>query len=382
MVSEARSAALELPAWARITGHEVVDERQERTPDGVRYVVRLRRGSISRVLGESVSAGHTIPALPGGGFPTGEARRVAERPPAEAVRTDGLIPLGAHPEQGSARYDWPLTRRDELWSDKLASLTDRAARSQWSATTDIPWDAGRTLQTRRRARRLSGDDLHRPERVRRLLRPGPLSAAGQSGVRRGADVACEPRPRRGTPRRGLHEAGARWVAIAPTRWRRPSSRCTHCSRSSDFTAAALLLNVLGEGTFLDLLNFVAVHAPDAATATAARLAHQDERRHVQFGISAHPATTRARPGRAERARRSGRETRGEARLPRRSQSHRHGIARRDDRQVSPTSGHRRGRRPRSEADAAACTSTASAGSKPRASTRTARNISPSCTRPT
>jgi hypothetical protein len=53
----------------------------------------------------------------------------------------------------------------------------------------------------------------------------------------------------------------------------------------DFTSAALLLNVLGEGTFLDLLSFVSAHAPDAATATAARLAHRDERRHVQFGIS-------------------------------------------------------------------------------------------------
>jgi hypothetical protein len=53
----------------------------------------------------------------------------------------------------------------------------------------------------------------------------------------------------------------------------------------DFSAAALLLNVLGEGTFLDLLSFVSRHAPDAATATVARLAHQDERRHVQFGIA-------------------------------------------------------------------------------------------------
>ena len=43
--------------------------------------------------------------------------------------------------------------------------------------------------------------------------------------------------------------------------------------------------MLGEGTFLDLLSFVSHHAPDAATATAARLAHQDERRHVQFGIA-------------------------------------------------------------------------------------------------
>jgi hypothetical protein len=52
-----------------------------------------------------------------------------------------------------------------------------------------------------------------------------------------------------------------------------------------FSNAALLLNVLGEGTFLDLLRFVERHAPDAATAAAARLAHRDERRHVHFGIA-------------------------------------------------------------------------------------------------
>ena len=53
----------------------------------------------------------------------------------------------------------------------------------------------------------------------------------------------------------------------------------------DFSGAALLLNVLGEGTFLDLLRFVEHHAPDAATRTAAALAHRDEVRHVHFGIS-------------------------------------------------------------------------------------------------
>jgi hypothetical protein len=43
--------------------------------------------------------------------------------------------------------------------------------------------------------------------------------------------------------------------------------------------------VLGEGSFIDLLQFVSAHAPDAATATAARLAHRDELRHVHFGVS-------------------------------------------------------------------------------------------------
>ena len=69
------------------------------------------------------------------------------------------------------------------------------------------------------------------------------------------------------------------------RWRPPSCRCSTLLDEHDFTASSLLLNVLGEGTFLDLLRFIETHAPDAATAAAARLAHRDERRHVHFGIS-------------------------------------------------------------------------------------------------
>jgi hypothetical protein len=53
----------------------------------------------------------------------------------------------------------------------------------------------------------------------------------------------------------------------------------------DFTCSALLLNVLGEGSFIDLLQFVERHAPDPATGAAARLAHRDELRHVRFGIT-------------------------------------------------------------------------------------------------
>ena len=40
----------------------------------------------------------------------------------------------------------------------------------------------------------------------------------------------------------------------------------------DFTASSLLLNMLGEGTFLNLRKFVGAHAPDAATAVAAACA--------------------------------------------------------------------------------------------------------------
>ena len=52
----------------------------------------------------------------------------------------------------------------------------------------------------------------------------------------------------------------------------------------DFTTATFLLCVMGEGTFLTLLKFLEEHAPEAVTATLARLAHRDEARHVAFGM--------------------------------------------------------------------------------------------------
>jgi hypothetical protein len=52
----------------------------------------------------------------------------------------------------------------------------------------------------------------------------------------------------------------------------------------DFTEAAFLLSVLGEGTFLDLLKFIEHHAPDDVTAEVVRRARNDEARHVHFGL--------------------------------------------------------------------------------------------------
>ena len=51
--------------------------------------------------------------------------------------------------------------------------------------------------------------------------------------------------------------GARGYALASTELSLHTLLDEH-----DFSAAALLLNVLGEGTFLDLLRFVERHAPD------------------------------------------------------------------------------------------------------------------------
>ena len=53
----------------------------------------------------------------------------------------------------------------------------------------------------------------------------------------------------------------------------------------DFAIASFLLSVLGEGSFLALLWFLRDHAPDLCTREVARLAAQDEARHVAFGLA-------------------------------------------------------------------------------------------------
>ena len=53
----------------------------------------------------------------------------------------------------------------------------------------------------------------------------------------------------------------------------------------DFALASFLLSVLGEGTFLNLLGFLEVHAPDPISRRVTQLARQDESRHVAFGMA-------------------------------------------------------------------------------------------------
>ena len=45
---------------------------------------------------------------------------------------------GAPP--GADRYEYPLNKKYEVWSDNVVSLYEEAVSRQWSATKDIPWD--------------------------------------------------------------------------------------------------------------------------------------------------------------------------------------------------------------------------------------------------
>jgi TusA-related sulfurtransferase len=283
VTTPSRAVAYELPAWARISGHEHVGEGVEERDGRRSFVVRIRRGAATGVLaGPLPPAGEPLPGQDGRLHFA--ALRAVEPVPATADPTGGLVPLGALAEAGGPAHTWRLNDRDRMWADELASLSERAARAQWDATRDIPWAEAVGLpahveqavaQVMTYIAQNEYAALYVPARF--LPQVNPQYAEVLLWL--SSHVHDEARHVEVFTKRAL-AGGARAYALAST-----DLSLHSLLEESDFSAAALLLNVLGEGTFLDLLRFVERHAPDAATAAAARLAHRDERRHVQFGIA-------------------------------------------------------------------------------------------------
>jgi len=177
-----------------------------------------------------------------------------------------------------------LHHRDDVWAPEIAVLAEQASGEQWDASHDIPWAAARDVpEVLERAVAQVMTFIAQNEYAALYVPSGFLPQMHPSYAEAvmwlSSHIHDEARHIEVFTKRALI-GGHHGYALASTELSLHSLLAEH-----DFTNAALLLNVLGEGTFLDLLRFVERHAPDAATAAAARLAHRDERRHVHFGIA-------------------------------------------------------------------------------------------------
>jgi hypothetical protein len=288
-----RSTALELPGWARQAGHEVLEHRAEQEGSERRFVVRLRRGDVRRVLApELPPRGEGMSLREGGVAHSADLR--SEEPPERLEPASGFIPLGAIAEAGGPSFDWGMNERDSVWAKEIAELTERATSAQWDASVDIPWAEARGLpdeieravsQVMTYIAQNEFAALYVPARFLSQVNPGYMEVL----LWLSSHVHDEARHVEVFTKRAL-VGGASSYALAST-----ELSLQTLLDERDFSSAALLLNVLGEGTFLDLLKFVERHAPDPATAAAARLAHRDEQRHVHFGIAHMRQVLRADP---------------------------------------------------------------------------------------
>ena len=257
---------LHLQAWCRAQGHAL-----QWLESGAEALLHRHEQAEGRWLGAQS---------------TGHADRHA--PQALAEQADprwGLAARGAQVEAGSPAFAFALRQRSQLWAETAGTLYAQAVAAQWDPNTAVDWEAplptdpaieqavvqlmtylieNENAALLVPARHLGQVHPHFREVVQLLA----LQCADEA---RHVEVFTR-RLRLGGGEPGLSTAGGQ--ASLKTLFDAP-----------DFSTATFLLSVLGEGTFVNLLNFLHEHAPDAVTRQVARLAAVDEARHVAFGMA-------------------------------------------------------------------------------------------------
>jgi hypothetical protein len=201
------------------------------------------------------------------------------------VRRNAAAARGARVEQGSPSFDFPITEKEVVWADEAAALYAQAAAAQWDPATAIDWAAPITHPPEIEDTVVQVMTFLIENETAALIVPASFLAKIHPHFRevlqllaiQAADEArhIEVFTRRALLLRkdlGLSTAGGQ--ASLKTLLEEP-----------DFALAFFLLSVLGEGSFLSLLWFLHENAPDAVTRQVARLAAQDEARHVAFGLA-------------------------------------------------------------------------------------------------
>jgi TusA-related sulfurtransferase len=196
----------------------------------------------------------------------------------------GLAPRGARIEAGGPKFAFTLCEKREIWAQELTSIYKQAVGNQWSAARDIPWDnlpklpqeveaAVCQLMTFLTENEFAA--LYVPARFIPRIHPHYREVVEVLAVQ----IVDEARHAEAFTRRA--EEGGSGLGTSAVSGQLSLQTLLE---EPDFTTATFLLCVMGEGTFLTLLKFLEEHAPDAVTATLARLAHRDEARHVAFGM--------------------------------------------------------------------------------------------------
>jgi len=258
ILSSAPSLRQDLPAWCRVEHHEHLGvEALEEGRD--RHLVRRGRLGLPRATGPEA--------------------------PLRADPATGFAPLGARVEPGGPAYPLTLLERDRVMPPETASLYEQAVSSQWNAARDIPWAKVKPLPPALEAalgqimtflaeNELSA--LYVPSNFLPKIHP----AYAQTAMFLATQLNDEARHIEVFLRRARAGGGGLGVSSVTT-----SQSLLSLLELTDFTEAAFLLSVLGEGTFLDLLKYLERHSPDEPTGILLQKARADETRHVHFGMA-------------------------------------------------------------------------------------------------
>jgi TusA-related sulfurtransferase len=257
LVSAHAGVRQDLPSWCRVERHDYLG--CERDADGRdRHLIGRGRFGVPRATDEET--------------------------PAEADPATGFAPRGARVEPGGPAYPVTLTRRALAAPPETRALYDQAIAAQWDARA-LPWERVRPLPPA--LERALGQvmtflaenellALYVPSKFVSRLHP----AFAETAMFLATQLMDEARHIDVFLRRARAGGGGLGISSVTT-----SRSLLALLALEDFTEAAFLLSVLGEGTFLDLLRFIEEHAPDELTAELVKRARADEARHVHFGVA-------------------------------------------------------------------------------------------------
>jgi TusA-related sulfurtransferase len=279
VLSRAASVREDLPSWCRAERHSYLS--RETIAGGVdRHLILRGEFSVARQTGADLGL-----LTPTEGRLTASAVLEVSPPPAHADPFTGFAPRGARVEPGGPASPFTLNERAHVAPPEVAKLYDQAVSSQWDATRDIPWDkveqlpfplasALAQIMTFLAENELAA--LYVPARFIPRIHPAYAEvamflASQLADEARHIDVFLK--------RARLCGVGLGTSSVTTSR------SLLSLLQTEDFTEAAFLLSVLGEGTFLDLLSFIERHAPDEPTRELVSRAKSDESRHVHFGLA-------------------------------------------------------------------------------------------------
>lgn len=255
-----------LEAWCRQRGHQVRPALD--TDFGVRVWVTRGRADLDRWADARRAGGP-------------RSDQIVASPPSDW----GLAARGALIETGGPRTPFDITDRDLVWAEIAPSLYANAAASQWDPNTAVQWDAEFTnVPEVEQAVNQVMTYLVENE-LAALVVPSKLLARIHPHFREvmqllAVQAADEARHIEVFTRRALLHGGEMGTSSVSGR----QSLATLLDEP-DFSMASFLLSVLGEGSFLNLLEFLDNNAPDPVTRQVTRLARRDEARHVAFGVA-------------------------------------------------------------------------------------------------
>lgn len=278
-------------------GHLLVQRGLRDLPVGGRLTVRGRDQALRthlaawcRAQGHSVDMTGAVPVVVKGSASVARWNRAerAGRAGLDGVRPRadvrwGLAARGALVEEGGPPLNVDLIDRDVVWADSARQLYVHGMARQWNPDTEVDWDAefelpaeieGAVVQVMTYLIENEYAALQIPAKFIARLHPHYREVMQVLSLQ----VADEARHVEVFTRRAMLHSAELGVSGAGGR-----ASLQTLLEEPDFSLAAFLLSVLGEGSFLDLLEFIARHAPDPVTRRVAGLALRDERRHVAFG---------------------------------------------------------------------------------------------------